>query len=305
MSGARRGGLGVFFELGKFKIVELWLGFFVGVALLGPARLLAPRALAVLALILVAGVAVIAATCSLDDIAGVRDGVDQANHGGAARWGVNKPILAGRLGERSALGFVRLLAAVAVAATGAAVALAWPLPAWLVATTAALMLLAVNYSYGAKLSYHGAGELVIAAGGAGTVLLPYALVAKTAPPPVVASALLVGAWHAQVVMFSNTKDAAGDRATGRMTIAARTSERGNRRYIAAAFALAWLLTAAAFVAGWIPGRYALALLPVWVLQARQLWQGLAQRQWLAARLTGFRVLRVGIVTLALANVVWR
>jgi 1,4-dihydroxy-2-naphthoate octaprenyltransferase len=295
----------VFFELGKFKIVELWLGFFVGVALLGRAPLHQPRALAVLALILVAGVAVIAATCSLDDIAGVRDGVDQANQGGDARWGVSKPILAGRLGERQAVGFVRLLGAVAVAATLGTIALAWPLPPWLVATMAAMMLLAVNYSYGAKLSYHGAGELVIFAGGVGTVLLPYALVAKTAPPPVIASALLVGAWHAQVVMFSNTKDAAGDRATGRMTIAARSSERGNRRYIAAAFALAWLATAVALVAGWIPGWYALPLVPVWLLQARQLWQGLGRRQWLAARLTGFRVLRVGIVALALANVLWR
>src|SRR5207244_2468802 len=67
--------LGVFFELGKMKIVELWLGFFVGVSLLGRDAVRDPRAIAILGLILVAGICVIAATCSLDDIAGVRDGV--------------------------------------------------------------------------------------------------------------------------------------------------------------------------------------------------------------------------------------
>src|SRR5262245_3947558 len=85
------------FELGKLRIVELWLGFVVGVSLLSPELRDQPRALAILALILVAGVAVIAATCSLDDIAGVRDGVDQANHRGGTRWGVRKPILSGDL----------------------------------------------------------------------------------------------------------------------------------------------------------------------------------------------------------------
>jgi 1,4-dihydroxy-2-naphthoate octaprenyltransferase len=305
MTAAALERFGVFFELGKLKIVELWLGFCVGVALLGRAPLHSAQTIGVLLLILVAGVAVIAATCSLDDIVGVRDGVDQANHRGPARWGVSKPILAGRLGERQAFGFVRLLAAVALVATAAALALAWPLPAWLVATSLAMMALAVNYSYGLKLSYHGAGELVILVGGAGTVLLPYALVAKAAPPAVIASALLVGAWHAQVVMCSNTKDADGDRATGRRTIAARTSERGNRRYIAAAFAVGWGATALAFATRVIPAWYVLPLAPVWALQARQLWLGVVARRWLDARLLGFRVLRTGIVALTLANLLFR
>ena len=99
----------VFFELGKFKIVELWLGFFVGTSLLGPRAIEDGRSVAILALILVAGIAVIAATCSLDDIAGVRDGVDQANHRAGTRWGVNKPILTGHLAEGSTLQFIHLL----------------------------------------------------------------------------------------------------------------------------------------------------------------------------------------------------
>jgi len=298
---ARAHRLRVFFELGKFKIVELWLGFCVGVALLGRPALCDGRSLAILTLILIAGIAVIAATCSLDDIVGVRDGVDQATHSHGTRWGVDKPILTGRLDERSAFRFVHFLSAVAVLGYAAVLVLAWPLPGWLIATMTVMMLLAVNYSYGLKLSYRGAGECVIFAGGAGTVLLPYALVAKAAPPIVVVSAILVGSWHAQVVMFSNTKDAAGDRATFRMTIAARTSPAGNKFFIAGAFLLFWGFTAFAFVARFIPAWYALALAPVWVMQAVQLRLGLYREDWLAARLVGFRVLRVGILALTLVN----
>lgn len=303
MAGSRKrpGRLRVFFELGKLKIVELWLGFCVGVALLGRAALHDGRSLAILGLILMAGIAVIAATCSLDDIVGVRDGVDQATHGAGKRWGVDKPILAGQLDEKSAFRFVHLLGCIAVLGYVGVLALAWPLPGWLLATMTAMMLLAVNYSYGLKLSYRGAGELVIFAGGAGTVLIPYSLVARAAPPIVLCSAILVGAWHAQVVMFSNTKDVAGDRLTGRLTIAARTSTRGNKAFIASAFMLIWALTALAFTRHFIPGWYALALGPVWVMQAVQLWLGLVREDWLAARLVGFRVLRVGILALTAVN----
>lgn len=291
----------VFFQLGKFKIVELWLGFFVGATLLGRRAVQEPRAVAILALILIAGISVIAATCSLDDIVGVRDGVDQANHLGGSRWGVDKPLLSGRLAERSALRFVHLLGGIGALAYCAVLWLAWPLPLFLVVTMTALMLIALNYSYGLKLSYLGAGELVIFAGGAGTVLIPYALVAKSFTTPLLVCAALVGALHAQVVMFSNTKDAAGDRATGRMTLAARLSRRGNKLYIAAVFGGVWSCTLWALFTHALAPRYAIALGPVWILQAYQLWVGLGREGWLLARLVGFRALRLGILSLSVAN----
>lgn len=294
----------VYFQLGKFKIVELWLGFFVGVTLLGPRAVQEPRAVAILVLILIAGIAVIAATCSLDDIVGVRDGVDQANHLGGTRWGVDKPILTGRLAEQSALRFVYLLGGIGVLAHGAVLLLAWPLPFFLVALMTALMLIALNYSYGLKLSYLGAGEFVIFAGGAGTVLIPHALVAKTFTISLVLCAALVGALHAQVVMFSNTKDASGDRATGRMTIAARLSKRGNKIYIASVFVGVWTCTLGAFLIHALPLRYAIGLAPVWALQAYQLRVGLGREDWLLARLVGFRALRLGIVSLSIVNLTY-
>ncbi len=289
------------FELGKLRIVELWLGFFVGVSLLGAAATQDARALTILAAILVVGVAVIAATCSLDDIVGVRDGVDQATHQGDARWGVRKPILTGQLSEEHAFRFVHLLGVVAALAYAAVMVLAWPLPTWLLIAMPAMMLLAVNYSYGLKLSYHGAGELVIWVGAAGTVLIPYALVAHQPSGILLVEAALVGAWHAQVVVFSNTHDAAGDRATARLTIAARTSERGNRRYILAVFVASAAVGLVALATGLLPRGYLLALTPVWALQGYQLWCGLGQRRWLQARRLGFLVIRTGIVALVLAN----
>lgn len=291
----------VFFELGKLKIVELWLGFFVGVSLLDLDTVTDPRSLAILGMTLVAGIAVIAATCSLDDIAGVRDGVDQANHGEGTRWGVSKPILDGRLAVPRATRFVHVLAAGAALGFAAVIALAWPLPGWFIAMTIGMILVAVNYSYGLKLSYHGAGELVIFMGGAGTVLVPYGLIASTLDPTAVVGAALVGSWHAQVVVFSNSKDAQGDRATGRMTMAARLSPSANRAYICTVFVLSWAATAAVLIMDVVPRWYLAALAPVWALQAYQLWSGVWHQQWLRARLVGFRILRLGIIALTVVN----
>lgn len=289
------------FELGKLRIVELWIGFFVGVTLLDASALHAGRSLALLALILVAGIAVIAATCSLDDIVGVRDGVDQANHRDSTRWGVNKPILTGELSEGRAFRFVHGLAVVVAVCLAAIGVLAWPLPGWLLVLIPALMLIAVNYSYGLKLSYHGAGEAVILVGAAGTVLIPPALIQHTLSPQLLVEALLVGFWHAQVVVFSNTQDAAGDRATGRMTMAARTSERGNRRYIVGVFLVSLGLGVGGLIVGALPATYVWALAPIWGLQAWQLWTGVGARQWLRARRIGFAIIRVGVAALVLAN----
>lgn len=293
----------VFYHLGKLGIVELWLGFFVAVSLLGEAAVASARSLSILGLSLLSTVAAIALTCSLDDITGARDGVDQANHRGGARWGVSKPILDGRLSERQASRIACVLGAVAALGCVGVVVLAWPLPGWVVLATAGAVLLAASYSYGPKLSYHGAGEVVVLAATAATVLVPYMLVARGLTRMVAFNALLVASWHVQVVVFSNGKDAGGDRAAGRMTIAARLPVRGYRAYVACVFASFWTVTAAALAAGWAPAGYALALVPVWALQGYQLWKGAGQEQWLRARLIGFRVVRLGTAALVIANLI--
>jgi 1,4-dihydroxy-2-naphthoate octaprenyltransferase len=300
-TGARPAGLGAFVQLGKLGIVEPWLGFFVAVSLLGGAAVASARSLCILALTLASTIAAFALTCCLDDISGARDGVDQANHRGGARWGVSKPILEGRLSERRALGYARLLGALTALGYLGVVALAWPLPGWVVVATAAVVLLAASYSYGPKLSYRGAGEPVIFAATAGTVLIPYLLVARVPSWTAVIDAVLVGSWNVQVMIFSNTQDAAGDRAAGRRTIAARLSERGNRLYIACLFIFWGAVTLVALVAGLAPSGYVPALVVVWALQVFQLWTGLVKGRCLQARRWGFRVVRAGTAALVIAN----
>ncbi len=298
-----RGGLRAFAELGKLRIVELWLGFFVALSLLRPGAASQTRQQLVLGSALVSMIAVAALTCCLDDITGKRDGVDQANHRGSHRWGVQKPLLDGRLTETRAVGFAAALAAIAGLGVAAILALAWPLPGWVLLTATGVVLLSVSYSYGPKLSYRGAGELSIFAAGAGTVLVPYGLFERTPSWPALLGAALVGSWQAQVVLFSNTHDAAGDRATGRLTLAARVSPQHNRWLVSAVFVSFWALTVTAIVLGAVPAGYAVALAPVWALQGYQLACGVGRGQWLQARRIGFRVVRVGTAALVLANLV--
>lgn len=301
-AGSRR-AIRAFAELGKLRIVELWLGFFVALSLLRPGAAARVREQLVLGSALLATMAVAALTCCLDDIVGKRDGVDEANHRGRPRWGVEKPLLEGRLSEAAALRFALALAAIAVLGIAATVVLAWPLPAWVLLTVAGVVFLAVSYSSGPKLSYRGAGELSIFAAGAGTVLIPHGLFEPEPTWSVLLCAALVGSWQAQVILFSNSQDAAGDRAAGRRTLAARVSPRHNRWIIAGVFAAFWALPIVTIALGAAPAGYAVALAPVWALQGYQLACGVGRGDWLRARYIGFRVVRVGIAALVLANLV--
>lgn len=290
-----------YLDLGKLGLFDLWLGFFAGASLLPMGTLRAPRTLGILGLVLLFGVLVIALTCCLDDVTGARDGVDQANHRGAPRWGVRKPLLEGAVTERQALRLAAGLAAGAAACLGGVLALAWPLPAWVVLAMTAIPLLVVNYSSGLRLSYRGAGEIVVFAGGLGSALIPFALIMHSAPPLLLFCGVLVGAWHAQVVLCSNAHDAAGDRATGRLTLAARVTPAGYRVLVTAVFAAVWSFTAAAAAAGAAPLPHLLLLAPVCAMQAAQLWIGVRRGRWLDARRAGFRVLGAGVLALTIAN----
>lgn len=66
---------------------------------------------------------------------------------------------------------------------------------------------------------------------------------------------------------------------------------------------AWTYIIVALATRLLSPVYAVALCPIWTLQAFQHWTGLGQKDALRARLCGFRVLRLDIVALALANLV--
>ena len=292
-----------FLELGKLRIFELWLGVFVAWSLLSEAVAWESRTLSLLACALLIEAATTSAACSLDDVTGFRDGVDFANHGDSERYGVGKPLVAGLLDERQALLFGFGAALVAAAGMLVGLAIAAPVPWWLFALALAVFFVALNYSYGLKLSYRlGGGELVMWTTIAATLLLPYGLVTDTLPLAVLLESALLGFWMLQIAIFSNSQDAAGDRNANRHTIAASVSPRANDRFIVAVFVASSGLLVGSVGFGLMPPAFLLLLLIV-PLQLRQIRLGLALREWTRSRALGFWVLRLAALLLFLVNLI--
>lgn len=288
-------------EVGKLNIYDLWLGIPLAWSLLDPAQATELRTWWILGLALVIKAGTSSAALALDDVAGLRDGVDAANHGDTDRYAVNKPLLDGRLSERGALLFAGCAAAAAVVALAVAVWVARPVPPWLLILEAVILVGALNYSFWLKLSYRGGGELITLTAVASTLFVPYALVTGGWNLTVLLESLLLGLWMLQVAVFSNTQDRTGDLEAGRLTVAALTSERGNYVFICSVFAT----SAALLVVGWVtrhlPAALAVTLLPSLLLQARQVYLGVIRDRWLDARLLGFKAFRLGVAGLFVVN----
>jgi 1,4-dihydroxy-2-naphthoate polyprenyltransferase len=292
-------------DLGKLRIVELWVGVPLAWTLLERDLAMSWRTVGKLTLALVIEIATTAAALSFDDVAGMRDGVDVANHGDTDRYGVGKPLVSGRLTERQALRFAWSATVVAVAAAALAWRITPPYSWWIVAIIVLVMAGAINYSVGARLSYLGAGELLTFAAMAATVALPYAYATSSLTALVLVESGLLGLWMLQVAIFSNTQDRDGDREARRATIAAVTSDAGNRRFIVGVFAVDWALLLGAVAFGLLPGWGLLLLLPGVLLQLRQLHAGLVARDWLLARARGFVAFRVLVLGLLVVNLLER
>jgi 1,4-dihydroxy-2-naphthoate polyprenyltransferase len=289
-------------RLAKLGVYQHWTPLLVAWSLLPPP--LSVRAWLVLALFLVAVLSLAAAGAALDDVQGARDGLDRAAYGHRqeSRDVRRKPLLAGDLGERQALRFGRRLGALGVVAGTAAVAVAPHQPVWLLVMFLIGGLAATQYAYGLKLSYLGGGEWLLGILTAGTVTIPVALVTGVADWPTTFAGVLVGWLFVQVTLFSNAADAPADRAADRLTIAARLSRRAGKRYVAATFAVGWVITAAGLAVGALPGLLAVGLIPVWALQLGQLRAGLRDERWLRARALGWRALDFGVIAVVGANI---
>lgn len=289
-------------QLGKLQIVELWAGVPLAWSLLPDGQLaIATFVLLVLSIVVEAGIT--SSALALDDVAGVRDGVDVANHKDTDRYGVRKPLLDGRLTEREALRFATVGAVSATLAIGASLFFVDHVPWWSPAITIAVILLALNYSYWLKLSYIGGCELVTFVATGMTLFLPYAMITGTTSGIVVVESFLIGFWMLQIAVFSNTQDATGDRAANRMTFAASHSEIGNRVFIVCVFSCGLGVTFLGFALGLFSWWYAVALLPGWIVTTLQLRAGFERRDWLAARANGFWAFRLYIAGLFVANLI--
>ncbi|MEU5988716.1 UbiA family prenyltransferase [Spirillospora sp. NPDC047418] len=259
-----RGTLAAYARLAKLDIYDYYLGLVVVWALLAPAARWEPRTFGLLALTLVAEVVVVAAMVGFDDITGHRDGSDAANYGSdaARRRLARKPLVAGTLTEPQALRFSRA-AAVAGSALWAAVVAAAPYrPAWAIVLAAVCVAASVQYSWGLKISYRGFQELFLIGLGIGWTLVPYALLTGGATGFVVVQAVLFGSGPMLFGLYSNTNDADGDRAAGRITVATLVSAPAHRLFIAVMTSAQIVLIAAASATGIAPWWFAVAMLPL-------------------------------------------
>ncbi|MER7763852.1 UbiA family prenyltransferase [Streptomyces sp. NPDC097619] len=308
--GAAAGGrLRALARLAKFEFVlDYYLSALVVLTALAPGDRLSADTWLTLALFVLGQVGVVSAVMVFDDINGYRDGSDQANYlggdGTPLRPLERKPLLTGALTLRQAYAFGYGALAWGAVFWGTAALLAAHRPFWALAVTGAVLLTSCQYSWGLKFSYRGLGELLIAGCPMALVIAQYGFTAGHLPALVLVEATLFGLWQILVSAYSNTKDIDGDRAVGRSTVAVRTSETGNRRFIGALTGADLLLgLGGAALLGWAPWWSVLALLPLAALRIRQYRDFLRDGDALLARARGVRAFRTGVAGLLLVNII--
>lgn len=290
-------------KLAKLDILDYYLSVPLAAAMVVPFGALTGRVGLTLGLFLLGEVAMVAGMVAFDDVTGFRDGSDAANYGpdAAARRLARKPLVAGTLTERQAIRFGVAAIAACAAFWGAAVGVAPAAPLWAVLGTGACVVFGFQYSWWLKFSYRGFQELFLAALGWGYVLPLVGLLTGRAPGFVVVQALVFGLGPVLFGVYSNINDRDGDRAVGRLTVAAVASPRGNSAFIAAVSALEALLLTVPAAAGVAPWWFPLLMSPVLVLRARQWVRGALRGDVFAARTGGIRLHRLATALMAAAN----
>ncbi|RCG21338.1 1,4-dihydroxy-2-naphthoate prenyltransferase [Streptomyces diacarni] len=294
-----------FVRLGKLDVYDYYPSILVALAaVLLPLARVEAAAGWTLALFLLGEVFVVMSMVALDDVTGYRDGSDAANYGpnDPLRRKLRKPLIAGTLTQREALGFAWCTAAVGAALWAGAVALAPHRPGWTLVLVPVVFVVALQYSYGLKISYHGFQEVFLVGLGAALVLAPYGLVAGHFSGFVLVAGVLFGAGPLLFGVYSNTNDIPGDRAVGRPTVACLVGPRGNAVFIGALSAAEFLLGAVASATGIAPWWFVLLMLPVTALRVRQYVTGFrGEGDIMRARRQGFVVHRVSTVLLVAAG----
>ncbi|NDZ81081.1 UbiA family prenyltransferase [Streptomyces sp. SID10853] len=291
-------------RLGKLDVYDYYPGIAVALsAVLLPVSRLRSATVGTLALFLAGAVFVIVAMVALDDVTGYRDGSDAANYGpdNPLRNKLRKPLVAGTLTLREALTFGWATAVIGAVLWAAAVAAAPSRPTWTVVLIVITFVVAVQYSYGLKISYHGFQEMFIAGLGVALVMAPYGLAAGHYSGFLLVQGVLFGFGPLMFGVYSNTNDIPGDRAVGRPTVACLVSAKGNAVFIGALSAAEFLLGAVASATGVAPWWFVLLMLPATVLRTRQYLTGFRRGDIMRARKLGFSVHRVSTVLLIAAN----
>jgi 1,4-dihydroxy-2-naphthoate polyprenyltransferase len=302
-----RNTLSAYARLSNLKVYFQWVPALVAWSLLPAPLASSAGSLLVLLLFVLAVIAVACSAGALDDLQGLRDGLDSHTYSEdqPLRRTRGKPLVQGEIDERAAHRFALLVGAIGLSLGTIAVALGPHGPLWLIACWLLAAFAATQYSYGVKLSYHGAGELLLGLEAAAVMLIPLVALTGHVSPTGCFEAYMLGTLFAQVTVFSSSQDAEIDREFGRMTIAARVTPTANRRFILIVFVLGWTVTAVGFAFGALRPWLALALLPSWSIQIVQLGHSGRQGRWLAARSLGWRAFDAGVLALVSVNLLAR
>ncbi|HEX8054738.1 MAG TPA: UbiA family prenyltransferase [Thermoleophilaceae bacterium] len=257
----------------------------------------------VLAVVVVVGVRT--AESALDDVAGIRDGIDTFNYEqpSSDRRRTRKPLLDNRLTEQQAINYARIALIASLASFVAAGIIVDFDPLWAPIAAVVAAFAVVAYSWGPKLSYIGAQELIAVLGVAAVVCVTYAYATGGLTWSAAIEGLLLGLWLDQTVVLANLHDLEGDRRAGRGTMAVRLAARPYQRYVIAVFALAWTLLLAAVILGELPWWLLLLQIPVVALQVRILVVGIRHDDPLSGWRLGRRTFPIAWMTLVVANLI--
>ncbi|MBC6451504.1 UbiA family prenyltransferase [Actinokineospora xionganensis] len=299
------GRAGVYARLAKLDVWDYYLALPLAWSIIGPAAWAQPGVLGMLALFGIGTVFVVASAVTFDDVTGFIDGSDSANYGphAPARKLARKPLLTGEITVVEAVRF-GWCAAAAGAVFWALAALVAPFSLlWTIGLATLCLVTAVQYSWGLKISYRGWQEVFLAGFGIGLVLCAVGFATGTVSGFGIVQAVLFGLGPLMFGVYSNTRDAAGDAAVGRPTVAALTTENENRLFIAGLTVAEIALIVAAAGLGAAPWWFSLVMLPAIVLRVAQLHRGIGLGDLLGARTLGLRAHRLTTALLIAVNLV--
>jgi 1,4-dihydroxy-2-naphthoate octaprenyltransferase len=301
---ARPNRLSSYARLANLYFYDYYLCVLVVWALLARSVRLEGRTLGTMALVVLGWVGVVAATVTLDDLTGFRDGSDDRNYSpdqAVLRNRANKPLITGELSPAQALRFGYAAMAAGAVLWGLAIAVAPHRPLWAAPVAAFVLLISVQYSYGLKISYHRGQELVLLLSPGLMVLVPFGLLTGQVTGLIVTESYLFGLWSLMVSLYSNLNDLDGDKAAGRKNLATTCRQKTYRRVVAAISATETIAILAAPAFGAVTWWFAAFMIPVLLIRARQLWHGLGRGEFLAARKLGISAHRIGTIALIIAN----
>ncbi|MGW4366496.1 UbiA family prenyltransferase [Nocardia takedensis] len=296
--------ISAFAQLGKLRVYQHFYEWLLVVALLVHAHVERPGMAVALAAALLAMFALQACACAIDDIVGFRNGSDAANYVSAEYpSGVTKkPLLTGALTVRAATVFAGAAALVtAVCGIGVGVALGGHFPASAMAAAFLACVVATQYVWGLRLSYRPGGlDTVILLINAGTVVIPFWLIARYVDATVVMVAALIAVWFLIFIAYGNASDRDGDAAAGRRTLAVVLPPRVYRMYLLLLYVATVALALLPFLLGHLRGVLVLCVLPVIAVHTVQVWQGVGRGRTGQAMLIGMRAIDVGGIGMAVA-----